>query len=195
MTDLRACFLGDSFTLGTGDAEALGWPGRVHRAALARGERLTVHNLGIRGQTGAQIAARASRECAPRLVNGDRHAVVLSFGANDVRLDRPVEETAEAAKGALAVALEAGRAAFFVSTPPADEGEIEARRLTQAMALREACLERGVPFLDLRGAVDDWRAWRAEAQAGDGIHPGAGGYALIAAAFDAWPPWRRWLET
>ena len=39
MDDLRACFFGDSLTLGQGDDSGLGWPGRVFAAARADGGR------------------------------------------------------------------------------------------------------------------------------------------------------------
>jgi lysophospholipase L1-like esterase len=51
-----------------------------------------------------------------------------------------------------------------------------------------------VPFLDIRARVPDWTAWHDEAGAGDGSHPGAGGYAAVAAVFEAWSAWRTWLE-
>ncbi|HUO23736.1 MAG TPA: hypothetical protein VMU59_14580, partial [Caulobacteraceae bacterium] len=60
--DLRVCFLGDSFTQGTGDDAALGWVGRVVAAERGRGHDLTGYNLGVRGQTGADIAERAAAE-------------------------------------------------------------------------------------------------------------------------------------
>src|ERR1700742_4070022 len=95
--DLRVCFLGDSFTLGTGDDDGLGWVGRVHATERGRGIDLTSYNLGVRGQTGAEIAARAHLEVSERLAcKGDRQGVVVAFGTNDIRMDRPVEETAAA---------------------------------------------------------------------------------------------------
>ena len=69
--DIRVAFLGDSFTLGTGDIEGLGWPGRVLVAERGRGIDLTVYNLGIRGETGRAIAERAAPEVAPRLNRGE----------------------------------------------------------------------------------------------------------------------------
>ena len=43
--DIRVCFLGDSFILGTGDVDGLGWAGRVHAAERGRGIDLTSYNL------------------------------------------------------------------------------------------------------------------------------------------------------
>src|SRR5215472_11028724 len=97
MTDLRVCFLGDSFTLGTGGDDGLGWAGRVLAAERGRGIDLTAYNLGVRGQTGAEIAARAEREVDERLLGqGQRWGVVVSFGSNDIYHGRPVQQTASA---------------------------------------------------------------------------------------------------
>src|ERR1051325_11043218 len=97
MTDLRVCFLGDSFTLGTGDDDGLGWVGRVHAAERGRGIDLTSYNLGVRGQTGAEIAARAAAEVGQRFSGrGDRFAVVISFGSNDIFQGVPAVATARA---------------------------------------------------------------------------------------------------
>src|ERR1700749_667399 len=95
--DLRVCFLGDSFTLGTGDDDGLGWVGRVHAAERGRGIDLTSYNLGVRGQTGAEIAAGAPAEISQRLAGkGDRRAAVIAFGTNDIYQERSVDETGSA---------------------------------------------------------------------------------------------------
>ncbi|HVF80110.1 MAG TPA: hypothetical protein VNA28_17585, partial [Solirubrobacteraceae bacterium] len=38
----------------------------------------------------------------------------------------------------------------------------------------------GVPFVETSAALAKGRCWRSEAAAGDGAHPGAGGYAELA---------------
>src|SRR3954469_25408428 len=98
MADLRACFLGDSYVTGAGDDSALGWVGRV--AAAARGERadLTAYNLGVRYETGPQVAARALAEMRPRLLHGDAFAAMVAFGANDISQGVPLDATLAAAR-------------------------------------------------------------------------------------------------
>jgi len=96
MTDLRICFLGDSLTFGQGDATGLGWPGHVLKAALAEGHDLTAYNLGVRGDTAAQVALRAKAETDARFRSGGSKAVAFSFGANGLFMERPLEETLEA---------------------------------------------------------------------------------------------------
>ena len=193
--DLRVCFLGDSFTLGTGDDDGLGWVGRVHATERGRGIDLTAYNLGVRGQTGAEIAARGPREIDERILGkGDRRGVVISFGTNDIRMDRLIEETASALELILRAADRRGYDAFVMSTPHAAEPELDALRAELNVHLETTARRREVPFLDIRERLTDWSAWHRGALEGDGVHPGSEGYAAVAAVFATWGPWRRWLD-
>lgn len=193
--DIRVCFLGDSLTLGTGDDEGLGWVGRVLAAERGRGVDLTAYNLGVRGQGGAQIAERAAAEVSERLTErGERRGVVICFGANDVYQDRPTAESVQALRGMLNWCKGEELQAFFLCAPPMAEPALDARRAALKDALAQVCRDAAVPILDLPAAVADWSAWHAEAAAGDGVHPGAEGYARVAEAFAAWTPWRHWLD-
>ncbi|HEY4030773.1 MAG TPA: GDSL-type esterase/lipase family protein [Caulobacteraceae bacterium] len=195
MIDLRVCFLGDSFTLGTGDDDGLGWVGRVHATERGRGIDLTSYNLGVRGQTGAEIAARAHLEVSERLAcKGDRQAVVVAFGTNDIRLDRPVEETAAALERIIRWTAGVGYPVFVVGAPHAAEPELDALRALYNVNMEETARRLDAPYLDIRERVADWTAWHRGAMEGDGVHPGSEGYAAVAAAFGAWLPWRRWLD-
>jgi hypothetical protein len=60
---VRVTVLGDSYVPGVGDPAHLGWVGRV---AAAGPQPVTVDNLGVRGDTGADVAARWAREVARR---------------------------------------------------------------------------------------------------------------------------------
>jgi lysophospholipase L1-like esterase len=193
--DLRVCFLGDSFTLGTGDDDGLGWVGRVLATERGRGIDLTAYNLGVRGQTGAEIAERGPREVEARLAGkGDRQAVVIAFGSNDIRLDRPVEETCAALERVIRWAAGQGYSVFATGTPHAAEPELDALRALYNVNMEETARRLGAPFLDVRERIADWTGWHRGAANGDGIHPGSEGYAAVAAAFGQWLPWRRWLD-
>ena len=193
--DIRVCFLGDSFTLGQGDAEGLGWVGRVHAAALRRGVNLTTYNLGVRGQTGTEIAERAAAEVDARLTErGDRRGLVLSFGANDLFLQRPASETLRAADGLLRWAKGQGYHAFVAGMPPSTDSAMDAARLALDIEIAKVASAHAAPVFDTRTAVSDWSAWHRDAIDGDGVHPNAEGYRRVAAAFEAWNPWRDWLD-
>lgn len=192
--DLRACFLGDSYAAGACDDTGLGWVGRVWAAARSEGADLTAYNLGIRGETGPQIAARAETEVHPRIALGDSHALVFTFGSNDFSKGVSHAESLAAAAALLDIAGRLGVAPFVISPPVFLD---EPARDRQAQALSESlaalCAERGAAWLDLRGGGMDWRLWWDQARAGDGYHPNGAGYAALAKVVTAWPAWRAWL--
>lgn len=48
LTDLRVCFVGDSFVAGVGDPQHLGWTGRIAARTYQAGQPLTSYVLGVR---------------------------------------------------------------------------------------------------------------------------------------------------
>jgi lysophospholipase L1-like esterase len=193
-TDIRVCFLGDSYTLGQGDDTGLGWAGRVHAEARGRGIDFTGYTLGIRGETGAQIAERASAEISVRIdQRGDRRGVIVAFGANDVRLERPLEESVMAMRGILKWCAGQDYQAFVLGITPAVSPYIDEVRIHLGKRLAQVAADAGVPYLDVRAAVSDWSVWHREAEAGDGIHPNVQGYARVAEAVIGWKAWQDWL--
>lgn len=83
---MRICFIGDSFVNGTGDPDYLGWTGRICIAARNLGYDITYYNLGIRGDTSADIKARWLREISCRLKAEYDSRIVFSFGINDTTI-------------------------------------------------------------------------------------------------------------
>jgi acyl-CoA thioesterase-1 len=83
--------------------------------------------------------------------------------------------------------------AFVVGPPPAnDEAQIE-RIAGLSARFATVCATRGTPYV---AVVEDLRRegpWLAEARAGDGAHPGAGGYARLASRVRA--PFLAWLRS
>lgn len=194
--DLRVCFVGDSFTAGVGDPEHLGWTGRLAAATERAGLPLTRYVLGVRRQTSAEIAARWLAECTPRLTGDWEARVVLSTGVNDTthvdgvpRLDpdRSVAALREVLTGAAA----AGWPVLVVG--PAAVAETEHNERTAALDERFAatCDEHGVPYVPVVRTLAADPGYRAEVAAGDGAHPGAAGYALLADLVR--PRWSTWL--
>ena len=70
--DVGLCFVGSSMTAGYGDPKGLGWVGRVVSRTQHPDLDLTAYNLGVRGDTSADVMARWRTETAPRWVNRDR---------------------------------------------------------------------------------------------------------------------------
>ncbi|MCC6175770.1 MAG: lipase [Chloroflexi bacterium] len=196
MADVRICFIGDSFTNGTGDDTCLGWTGRVCASARAAGHGVTYYNLGIRRETTVDIRARWRREIAPRLGPGVDGRLVFSFGGNDATLEdgRPRVSPEASAENAHAMVREA-RALFptlVVGLPPAPEDDRTARHADLTARYASVCRDLDVPFLDVLEPLRHVRAWWDEVAAGDGIHPGAGGYAALAQLVEEWDAWQRW---
>ncbi|MFG3229191.1 GDSL-type esterase/lipase family protein [Kitasatospora sp. NPDC048194] len=180
----RIHFLGDSFVQGLGDPEFRGWVGRVLQAAAPHA---TAFNLGVRRDTSAQVRQRCWAEVEARTLLGADHRLVLSFGANDAVTEGGAtrvahEDTLAHLAALLDGARERGLAALVVGPPPvvgmgADHLE-RLRRLVPAMA--GICAPHRVPFVDVTEALAGDPTWTAEAEAADGAHPGAGGYARLA---------------
>src|SRR5687767_2146287 len=86
-SDIRICFVGDSFVNGTCDPDYLGWTGRVCLVARQSGYDLTSYNLGVRRDTSTDIASRWRDECLRRLPTSCDGRIVFSFGVNDTTVE------------------------------------------------------------------------------------------------------------
>ncbi|MDJ0948955.1 MAG: GDSL-type esterase/lipase family protein [Alphaproteobacteria bacterium] len=212
MTTLRICFIGDSILQGTGDAECLGWPGRLGRREAAAGHDVTIYNLGVRAETTRDIAARWRAEATSRLPEPFPGALVFSFGVNDMAetpetgLRVPMAESLENARTILGAAA-AWKPVLWVGPAPADMSRQpfspgpgvsysfqndRTRELSGAYA--RMAEERAIPYFDSFGALADNPRWSGALAAGDGIHPVAAGYAQLAELIGAWPAWRAWFD-
>jgi acyl-CoA thioesterase I len=194
---MRICFFGDSYVNGTGDPTGLGWVGRVSAAARRRGHDLTTYNLGIRRDTSADIGARWQEEAARRLPKEFDGRLVFCFGVNDCTDEngapRVAAERSLANARAILGAAQARWPVLMLGPPPLPLGGAEARIPALSHALDGLSAALGIPYLDLETPLSAIALWRIELAAGDGAHPGAAGYALIADLVEGWPAWRAWL--
>ncbi|MBD5785924.1 G-D-S-L family lipolytic protein [Cellulosimicrobium terreum] len=181
--DVRVCFVGDSYVAGIGDETALGWVGRVVAASAARGRPLTAYNLGVRRDTTALVADRVAREVPPRLVGAAEPRVVVSSGVNDTVLEdgAPRLDTA----GSVAALRRLGEGLtttpLLVVGPVAVADPEHDRRVARLdVALRAEATRLGARYVALHERTGDDDAWRREVRAGDGFHPGAAGYEMLA---------------
>jgi acyl-CoA thioesterase-1 len=192
-------FFGDSHTVGTGDPEALGWAGRVAGAAIAAGVPVTSYNLGVRGQTSVEIAARWRAEAEPRLPDdGSDSRAVFAFGVNDVALrDGDLrcsrEKSLQALGSVLDDAEELGMRPLVIGPAAIDDEEANKRIVALSAAFGELCDQRGVLFVPLAEGLLRSHLWRQEVAGSDGAHPGGYGYMEIARLVlaAAWIDWLR----
>lgn len=191
--DIRVCFAGDSLTAGTGDETALGWVGRVTTAGIASGLDLTSYNLGVRGATSVQVVRRLAIEARPRLITAEDPRVVLSFGVNDTLPDGAVPP--EQTLGALREAQRRMDPTRILLVGPTavddDEQNGRIRALDGLLAAEATAL--GIPFVPVLAATERSDAWRHPVHAGDGFHPDAAGYAVLADVVTA--PILAWLAS
>ncbi len=209
MAARRICFIGDSITLGTGDESMLGWPGRLSATARSRGHDVTAYNLGVRGETSADIKKRWRNEAARRILPGMDGLLVFAFGLNDCviedrkKLRAMPEQTADNARALLSEAS-AWLPCLFVGPAPVDDSRLPPQvipgkelrifnsQIERANAvLAKVATEAGVPYLDLFTQLITDAEWQALMRQGDGVHPPQGGYELIARLIEGWAPWQR----
>ncbi|MEO7745783.1 MAG: GDSL-type esterase/lipase family protein, partial [Actinomycetota bacterium] len=81
--ELRLCVVGDSFATGYGDPKALGWVGRVVARTPVDEVDLTVYNLGVRGDSSADVLTRWREETSRRWHEGCENRLVVAMGTND----------------------------------------------------------------------------------------------------------------
>lgn len=181
-------FFGDSHTVGVGDEEGLGWTGRVGAAALRDGIPTTSYNLGVGGETSADVAARWRAEARPRLPRASDEGdprVILAFGVNDVSLEDEErrctqEQSLLSLEEVLLGAQALGLRRFVVGPAAIDDEAVNDRIAELSYAYRMLCARHRVPFVPLVDELRGNEAWRRSIAAGDGAHPGAAGYAEVA---------------
>jgi lysophospholipase L1-like esterase len=195
--DIRICFVGDSFVNGTCDRTFLGWTGRLCLNLAERGLAVTHYNLGIRGDTSADIAQRWELETARRLKEGYVNRLVFSFGTNDTTLQngqRRVELTDSLHYTTqILSAAQQKYPILMIGPPPILEAEQNDRTKILSDRFGELCTALNVPYLDIFTPLRQSAAWLAALQAGDGTHPGAEGYIAIANPIQHSSAWSKFV--
>jgi len=196
------CFIGDSLTLGTGDPEHRGWPGRLAQmsseAARAAGKEINVYNLGIRGNRSNDILERWLTETARRLPEGQDCRLVFCFGGADASrpqgYPRVMPDTSMAnARLLLQAAKEAWPTLWLGPTPMlCPERNQSASELNKGYSLLARTLD--IPYLNIFTPLSASQDYMNDLTTGDGVHPGAAGYGLLAEIVAGWDAWRAWLR-
>ena len=198
--DIWICFFGDSLVNGAGDTDCLGWTGRVSAEARRRGHDVTHYNLGVRGDTSTDIAARWLSEATRRLEPRYRvisPAVVFSFGVNDTvvmdgALRVPLEQSIENATGILANA-KARFPVLMVGPPPVADASRHPEIVDLSDHFRAICESEEVPYLDVFERLRASTAWMREVASRDGAHPDSNGYQALAELVQLWDSWQELL--
>ncbi|HET7761666.1 MAG TPA: GDSL-type esterase/lipase family protein [Phycicoccus sp.] len=192
--DVALVFLGASLVSGVGDPKGQGWVTRVVGRTQHPDLELTAYNLGVRGNTTADLLERWATEVPLRWAGRTERRLVVSIGTNDIVSGISLARHRLNLANLLDDAATQGVGTFVVSPPPTDDDEVNTRLEVLVEAQADVCARRGVPFVDcyhpLR-AHDQWRTDLAASQVPH--HPGQAGYGLI-----AWlvlhNGWNEWLQ-
>ncbi len=193
---LRLCFLGDSFVSGAFDSECLGWAGRISAAARRRGHDVSPYNLGIRGETSVQLAARWRHEANLRHTPLQEVRLIFEFGMNDAREVNGKPQVAQndslsAARDILRPASQ-WKPVLMIGPPPVNDEPRNSRVKSFSQDLVTLCTELNVPFFDSHSALLGSGIWLRDIREVDDTHPSAAGYTEWARLIEDWPAWREW---
>ena len=190
--DRRVFFVGDSYVAGVGDPQHRGWVGRLAERAQRAGAPITAYNLGVRRDTSDDVCRRWWDEVAVRRGAGAQERLVVSFGVNDTADGRVTpERTVANLRALLTDAAAAGLPVLVVGPPPVAD-EAQNRRIAALdERLAATTAQAGASYVSVFATLRQASEWVNEVAAGDGAHPAAGGYDLLADLVA--PPWLEWL--
>ncbi|MGB5952802.1 MAG: GDSL-type esterase/lipase family protein [Ornithinimicrobium sp.] len=191
--DIGMCFVGDGFVAGYGDPKALGWVSRVVGRTKTHGADLSAYNLGVRGDSSAEVMHRWRSECGPRWAGRAERRLIVGVGARDVPTGVSTARSRLNLANVLDEAATSGIATFVVGPAPSLDSDLNVRIQTLAAAQADVCQRRGVPFVDCYAPLVEHDQWLSDLSAGDGTHPGQAGYGLIAWLVLHYG-WHRWLQ-
>jgi lysophospholipase L1-like esterase len=190
--DVRLCVVGDSYVVGYGDPRALGWVGRVAARTPRDDVDLTVHQLGVRGDSTAGVLARWREETERRRFDGAENRLVLAVGSNDPGQGISLARTRLNLANIVDEAVTLGLRPFVIGPPPRLDQKANESIRHVVDAERDVCERRSVPFVDCFTPLLQHAQWFADLGPGDGVHPGQAGYGLL-----AWlvlhGGWHQWL--
>lgn len=170
----------------------LGMGGAGMCSEYPRWTSLTYYNLGVRGDTSADIAQRWREECLQRLSRGVGR-VVFSFGVNDTNLeDGQRRVSLEATEGYARQILTQARESYpvlFIGLPPVADHEHNRRIAVVSGMLNRVAKELEIPYLPVFDLLLRSSVWMEEVGANDGFHPGAAGYTELARLIGSWSDW------
>ncbi|WP_114907157.1 GDSL-type esterase/lipase family protein [Ornithinimicrobium murale] len=191
--DIGLCFVGDGFVAGYGDPKALGWVSRVVGRSPVADADLTAYNLGVRGESSADVMTRWRGECAPRWSGRSERRLVVGVGATDIAAGITTARSRLNLANILDEATTTGIGTFVVGPTPTLDAEVNQRLEVLADAQADVCARRSVPYVDCFHPLRDHDQWQSDLAAGDGVHPGQAGYGLM-----AWlvlhANWQGWLK-
>jgi lysophospholipase L1-like esterase len=197
LSQVRVCFVGESFVNGAGDPECLGWTGRVCVDANKKGHDITYYNLGIRRETTEGLKHRWYNEVTSRLPKEYDGRVVFSFGVNDTTIENgtPRVSLLNSILNAREILSQAKQLypVLMVSPPPMLDADRNIRIEELSQYFARSCKDLNIPYLDAFSILKQSTVWFNEVQAYDKAHPRANGYQVLANIVKNWDAWLDWF--
>jgi lysophospholipase L1-like esterase len=190
--DVGLVFIGDSLVAGVGDPKGQGWVSRVVGRTQHPDLELTAYNLGIRGDTTADVLARWTTECPPRWQGRAEKRLVISVGGMDAATGVTLARHRLNLANILDDAASAGIGTFVASPTPTDDADLNAKLDVLVEAQSDVCSRRNVPFVDCFRPLAGHEQWASDLAASRvPHHPGQAGYGLIAwlVLHNGWYDW------
>ena len=192
--DIALVFIGDAYVAGYGDPKGLGWVPRVVGRTAHSDVDITAYQLGVRGDSSADVLARWRTECPPRWNGRSEKRLVVAVGHNDAVSGMTTARVRLNLANILDDAAASGVAAFAVGPPPTLDADLNAQLEIVVEAQADVCARRGVRYVDCYRPLIGHEQWHSDLGAShDGVHPGQAGYGLI-----AWlvlhGGWDQWLD-
>ena len=179
--DIALVFIGDAYVAGYGDPKGSGWVSRVVGRTEHPDVDITAYQLGVRGDTSADVVARWRVEGPPRWKGRSEKRLVVAVGHNDAANYMSIARVRLNLANILDDAAASGVAAFAVGPTPTLDPDLNGRLEAVVEAQADVCARRGVPYVDCYRPLNGHEQYRSDLGAsGDGIHPGQAGYGLIA---------------
>jgi lysophospholipase L1-like esterase len=191
LRDVRLVVIGDAFAAGVGDPRALGWVSRVVARSQSPELSLTAYNLGVRGDSSADVLVRWREESGRRFAPGAEHRLVLNMGYGDVAQGLSTARSRLNLANVLDDASAFSIPTLVVGPAPTLDPAFDERLKVVAEAQRDVCSRRSVPYVDCFEPLLRHEQWQSDLSTGDGVHPGQAGYGLIAwlVLHQGWPAW------
>lgn len=190
--DVALVFIGASLVAGVGDPKGQGWVSRVVGRTQHPDLDLTAYNLGVRGDTSADVLTRWRTECPPRWAGRAEKRLVVSVGGNDAIKGITLARHRLNLANILDDAASAGIGTFVVSPPPSDDADLNSKLEVLVEAQADVCSRRGVPFVDCYRPLVGHEQWQSDLAASRVKgHPGQAGYGLLAwlVLHNGWYDW------
>ena len=193
MEDIRICYLGDSFVKGIGDPNKLGWTGRLSYMSQNSERNITHYNLGVRGNTSADILERWESEAKVRLPRFSINCVVFSFGVNDTIIEKgiarvPIAQSMKNLRDILGVA-KVKYNTLMIGPPPIDDERQNNIIKSYDEAYASVCNMLGVNYLSIFDKLINDEIWMEEVKNNDHAHPKDNGYEILSQYIYNWSGW------